>query len=75
MITFKCRECSKRLFVKNQLSGRRVQCPRCFKYLAVPDVSERNGYLRGAAYLLLTSIILVAVTWLVYFIRNGGLQS
>ena len=75
MITFKCRECSKRLFVKNRLRDRRVQCPRCFKYLAVPDVSDRNWHLRGIGMALLTSLILVAVVFLVRFIKNGGLNS
>ena len=75
MITFKCRECSKRLFVKDQLRDRRVQCPRCFKYLAVPDVSDRNWHLRGIGMALLTSLILVAVVFLVRFIKNGGLNS
>ncbi len=70
MITFKCRECSKRLFVKNQLSGRRIQCPRCYKYLAVPDVKGRNWHLRGIAMCFLASMIVVAVGWLVYFVTH-----
>jgi len=71
MITFKCRECSKRLFVKDQLAGRRVQCPRCFKLLAVPDKKTRNWHLRGLGMALLTVVVAVAVGWLVYFIRTG----
>ena len=75
MITFKCRECSKRLFVKDRLAGRRVQCPRCFKYLAVPGDHQRNWHVRGVAMALLASAMLVVVGWLVYFVSNGGLKS
>lgn len=71
MITFKCRECGKRLFVKGQLAGRRAQCPRCFKYLAVPMVSDPNFHLRGIGMALLTGLIVLAVVWIVYFIKNG----
>jgi len=71
MITFKCRECGKRLFVKGQLAGRRTQCPRCYKYLAVPMVSDRNFHLRAIGMALLTGVIAVAVAWIVYFIKNG----
>ena len=70
MITFKCRECSKRLFVKDELAGRRTQCPRCFKYLAVPDPKEGNPHLRGIAMALLTFVIVVAIGFIVYYISN-----
>jgi len=70
MITFKCRECGKRLFVKDQLSGKRTQCPRCYKYLAIPAVTIRNRHLRGLAMALLTCLILLAVTWMVYYFSN-----
>jgi len=72
MITFKCRECGKRIFVKDQLSGRRIQCPRCFKYLAVPEVRIRSLHLRGIALTLLTGLIILAAGWIVYFVKNGG---
>jgi len=71
MITFKCRECGKRLFVKGQLAGRRTQCPRCYKYLAVPMMSDRNFHIRGIGMAVLTGLIVVAVVWIVYFIKNG----
>jgi len=71
MITFKCRECSKRIFVKDELAGRRVQCPRCFKLLAVPEVKHRNWHLRGIAMALLTLVVIAAVGWLVHFMRTG----
>ena len=72
MITFKCRECGKRLFEKNDLAGRRTQCPRCFKYLAVPMVSDRNYHLRGIAAALLATMIVVVIGYIVIFITNGG---
>jgi len=75
MITFKCRECGKRLFVKRELAGRRVQCPRCFKYLAVPEPTFRNLHLRGITMTFLAGVIVLAVGWMVYFVRNGGLQG
>jgi len=71
MITFKCRECGKRLFVKGQLAGRRAQCPRCFRYLAVPLTSDKNFHLRGIAIALLTGVIVLAVAWVVVFIKTG----
>jgi len=72
MITFKCRECGKRLFVKNELSGRRTQCPRCFKYLAVPTASDKNYHLRAIATALLATMIVAAICYIVIFITHGG---
>lgn len=75
MITFRCRECAKRIFVKDELAGKRAQCPRCYKYLAVPEQKERNWHLQEISLALLTVIIIGAVSWIVYFYSNGGGQS
>lgn len=72
MITFKCRECTKRLFVKDELSGRRIQCPHCYKYLAVPVAGDRNWHLRGIGITLLGCVIVSAIVWIVYYVKNGG---
>ncbi|HUS57622.1 MAG TPA: hypothetical protein VM141_03135 [Planctomycetota bacterium] len=72
MITFKCRECGKRLFVKNELSGRRTQCPRCFKYLAVPVCSDKSYHLRGIAAVVLAIAIAFAIVRVVAFFKAGG---
>lgn len=70
MITFKCRECGKRLFVKDELGGRRTQCPRCFKYLAVPEIKDKNRHVQAIKMALLTFLIVLAVGWIVYYISN-----